>query len=232
MKNRIGIIVTTVIVVFLSFVSLFFISGCVNPDYSEIDNNEPVSVLPLEVGNRWIYEVKIDNSITYFDTAEVTEFKNYTLNNGDYIFLHLYKEISLDYENSNFIDTIYYRLLKIEDNCLFEYGVERRDQYNFYLDHTMYEERIKKVDYSNPILNVLYETDRYIIESKGYYDLDLNNGMGELHTIKVNHIFDYTDYLYQSNRGDFDIYYSDIGIVYINGEIYDNFVEVKLVDNE
>ena len=218
--------------VIIIFTLSLFIFSCVNPDISEIENTATVSVMPLEVGNKWIYEVKIDNSTTFFDTTEITEFKNYTLNNGDYKFLYLYKEIDLKYENNTFQDTTYYRLLEVENNYLFEYGIELRDEYNNILDYTIYPERIKKVDYSNPTSNVLYESPRYLIESKGYYDIDINNGMGELHTIKVNHVFDYTDYLFQSNRGNFNIYYSDIGIVKIDGEIYDDLIEVRLISSE
>jgi len=208
------------------------ISGCVNPDFSEIDETVPVLVMPLEIGNLWVYQVVVDNSTTFQDTAEVIGTKYYELSNGDPISLYLYKEISLRYESNSIPDTTYYRLLKVEDNCLFEYGIERRDEYNFYLDHEIYPERIKKVDYSSPIMNVLYETARYKIESRGYYDVDLGDGLGEYHTIKINHIFDYTDYLFQSDRGDFDVFYSDIGIVKISGMIYDDWVEVRLLSAE
>ena len=186
MNKKIIIIISSFNLITVTFLLLL---SCVNANFSEIETADPVSILPLEVGNYWIYEIMIDNSTTYRDTSEITEYRSYELNNGDPIFLHLYKEINLREDNNSIIDTTYYRLLKVEDNCLYEYGVELRDEYNFYLYHEIYNERIKKVDYSSPIMNVLYESARYKIESKGYYDIELSNMLDKFHTIKVNPYF-------------------------------------------
>lgn len=219
----------------LALLSLILLTSCISGNDEDDIDVISVSKMPLAKSNKWIFEVT-SGSINYTDSAEILDVLPYEADGSSGKYLYLFKEIALTKEILD-SDTAYIRLIEYDNDKLNQYGKELRDRSASFFLHgetEMFETPHTLLDNFQPTLNLLYESSSERIESVGaeklyIYSLELiSSGTitkfidTDMNCIKVRHTYQSGSFMEFYPGFDLYFYYTDIGIVKIEGSVNGN----------
>ncbi|MBU4486334.1 MAG: hypothetical protein KKD38_05345 [Candidatus Delongbacteria bacterium] len=225
--------------ILIFFVSVFI--SCIPASEDQFDEIA-VNKIPLSTGNKWIYDVTRGKE-SYTDSAEILDYYPYQIDEITSKYLFQYKDIHLTLEMA-VSDTVRVKLLEYDNDLLVQYGTEKRDasQSHFlYGTSQIFTDSYPILDYKDPYSNILLSNSDEYIESVSVeeYYIDslriISGGVAKtlrdtsINCIKTRNVLYGSSYIGINLSYDLNFYYSEYGILKIDGTVNSSSFSAKAV---